>query len=135
MTREAERIPGQIFCESEMLELNAGRETTQVTVANLGDRPIQVGSHFHFFEVNRALQFDRDLTFGFRLDIPAGTAVRFEPGDTKEVTLVAIAGNRQIQGLNNLTNGSLDALDVRAKAREQARRLEFMAAGEDPDEN
>ncbi|MEO1299553.1 MAG: urease subunit beta [Cyanobacteria bacterium J06636_16] len=87
---------------------SAGRETVTVSVANTGDRPIQVGSHFHFFEVNTALQFDRTQAKGMRLDIPAGTAVRFEPGDEREVTLVALAGSRQVYGLNALVNGALD---------------------------
>ena len=91
-----------------------------MTVANVGDRPIQIGSHFHFFEVNRALQFDRPAAYGFRLDIPAGTAVRFEPGDSKTVTLVALAGDRIVQGLNDLVNGSLDDPQVKAEALAQS---------------
>jgi urease subunit beta len=90
------------------LELNAGRKIQTITVANTGDRPIQVGSHFHFFEANRALQFNRAVARGFRLNIPAGTAVRFEPGDTREVSLVALAGERRVIGFNALINGSLD---------------------------
>ena len=89
-------IPGEIITQEGEIELNAGRETIQIQVANTGDRPIQIGSHFHFYEVNEALQFDREPTKGMRLDIPAGTAVRFEPGDEKEVELVAIAGSREI---------------------------------------
>jgi len=84
---------------------NAGRRTVEVTVANTGDRPIQIGSHFHFFEVNRALRFERTLAFGMRLNVPAGTAVRFEPGDEKRVTLVELAGARTVFGLNALTEG------------------------------
>jgi len=87
------------------IEANAGRATARVTVANTGDRPIQVGSHFHFFEANKALRFDRAQAFGKRLDIPAGTAVRFEPGDEKVVALVELAGTREVHGLNNLSNG------------------------------
>lgn len=101
-------IPGEMLIEEGEIELNAGRETVQLKVANTGDRPIQVGSHFHFFEVNQALSFDRDSAKGMRLDIPAGTAVRFEPGDEKEVTLVALVGSREVYGLNALVNGSLD---------------------------
>lgn len=101
-------IPGELLIESGEIELNAGRETVTVTVANTGDRPIQIGSHFHFYEVNRALAFDREQARGMRLDIPAGTAVRFEPGDEKEVTLVALAGKREVYGLNGLINGPLD---------------------------
>ena len=89
-------IPGEILVEPGHIELNAGRETVTVTVTNTGDRPVQVGSHFHFFEVNAALAFERERTRGFRLDIPAGTAVRFEPGQEREVTLVAYAGARHV---------------------------------------
>ncbi len=101
-------IPGELRPQPGEIELNAGRETKIVTVANTGDRPIQVGSHFHFFEVNRALRFDRAATKGMRLNIPAGTAVRFEPGDEKDVELVALAGRRHVYGLNNLVDGALD---------------------------
>ncbi|AMA10594.1 MULTISPECIES: urease subunit beta [Cyanophyceae] len=101
-------IPGELRPQAGEIELNAGRETKVVTVANTGDRPIQVGSHFHFFEVNRALRFDRAATKGMRLNIPAGTAVRFEPGDEKDVELVALAGRRHVYGLNNLVDGALD---------------------------
>jgi len=101
-------IPGELFPAEGDIELNAGRETVTLTVANTGDRPIQVGSHFHFFEVNTALEFDRALAKGMRLDIPAGTAVRFEPGDEREVTLVPFVGSRQVYGLNALVNGPLD---------------------------
>ena len=98
------------------IEINAGRPTAAVSVANTGDRAIQVGSHFHFFEVNRALRFDRAAAFGMRLDIPAGTAVRFEPGDHKDVTLVALGGTRRVNGLNGLTEGSTVGPDARARA-------------------
>lgn len=101
-------IPGEILPQAGELELNAGRATLQVTVANTGDRPIQVGSHFHFFEVNPALSFDRDQAKGMRLDIPAGTAVRFEPGDERQVQLVALAGRREVYGFNALVQGSVD---------------------------
>jgi urease beta subunit len=98
------------------VEINPGRPTVTLTVWNTGDRAVQVGSHFHFFESNRALRFDRAASFGRRLDIPAGTAVRFEPGDSKEVRLVAIGGTRRVFGLNGLTNGSLDSPGVRSAA-------------------
>ncbi len=98
-------IPGEYLLESGDIEANVGRRTLELTVANTGDRPIQVGSHFHFFEVNRALRFDRAQAFGMRLNVPAGTAVRFEPGDAKRVTLVELAGARQVHGLNGLTAG------------------------------
>ncbi|MBV5261192.1 urease subunit beta [Synechococcus moorigangaii CMS01] len=101
-------IPGELHPQTGEIELNAGRETKVITVANTGDRPIQIGSHFHFFEVNHALQFDREAARGMRLNIPAGTAVRFEPGDEKDVELVALAGRRHVYGLNNLINGALD---------------------------
>jgi urease subunit beta len=98
-------IPGEYLLEDGDVVANAGRRTVELTVANTGDRPIQVGSHFHFFEVNRALRFERVQAFGMRLNIPAGTAVRFEPGDDKRVTLVELAGDRRVFGLNALTQG------------------------------
>ena len=100
-------IPGEIITRKGSIELNQGKETLTITVANTGDRPIQVGSHFHFYEVNTALQFDRETTKGMRLDIPAGTAVRFEPGDEKDVTLVPFAGSREVYGFNGLIEGKL----------------------------
>ena len=103
-------IPGEIVTPEGApdLEINSGLEKISLAVANTGDRPIQVGSHYHFAETNSSLAFDREAARGFRLDIPAGTAVRFEPGDTREVPLVAFAGARVIHGLNNLVNGPLD---------------------------
>ena len=101
-------IPGELIPEPGELELNAGRPVTTVQVANSGDRPVQVGSHFHFFEANEALQFDREPTRGQRLDIPAGTAIRFEPGDSREVQLVPFAGERRVFGFNGLVNGPLE---------------------------
>jgi urease subunit beta len=101
-------IPGELFPAAGDIELNAGRATVTLTVANTGDRPIQVGSHYHFFETNRALQFERDKARGFRLDIPAGTATRFEPGQTREVRLVAYGGARRVVGFNGRVNGALD---------------------------
>lgn len=100
-------IPGEIITSSGEIELNAERPTIKIRVANTGDRPIQVGSHFHFYEVNAALNFDREQARGMRLDIPAGTAVRFEPGDEKEVTLVLLVGTRQVYGFNSKINGNL----------------------------
>lgn len=104
-------IPGEILTPPGALdlEINAGLAKITLAVANTGDRPVQVGSHFHFAETNASLVFDRAAARGFRLDIPAGTAVRFEPGDTREVLLVAFAGKREIHGLNNKVNGPLDA--------------------------
>jgi urease beta subunit len=98
-------IPGEYLLADGDIVANEHRETVELTVANTGDRPVQVGSHFHFFEVNRALRFERAKAFGMRLDVPAGTAVRFEPGDEKRVTLVALAGTRSVHGLNALTQG------------------------------
>jgi urease beta subunit len=100
-------IPGEIVVASGEIEINAGRPTVTLSVANTGDRPIQVGSHYHFFETNRALAFDRDKARGCRLDIPAGTAVRFEPGQTREVRLVAYTGARRVFGFNGKINGAL----------------------------
>ncbi|MFN3678322.1 urease subunit beta [Thermosynechococcus sp.] len=100
-------IPGELIPAEGTIELNAGRPTVTLTVANRGDRPIQVGSHYHFFEVNPALQFNRQQARGMRLDIPAGTAIRFEPGDERVVQLVAFGGSRQIYGFRGEVNGSL----------------------------
>lgn len=102
-------IPGEMFIKEGEIELNQSKNTLKITVANTGDRPIQIGSHFHFYEVNSALQFDRNLTKGMRLNIPAGTAIRFEPGDDKEVALVEVGGERKIYGFNGLVEGKLDA--------------------------
>lgn len=101
-------IPGEILTQEGELELNAGRSTACVQVTNTGDRPIQVGSHYHFFETNGALQFDRERAYGMRLDIPAGTAVRFEPGQTREVELVAYAGERRVYGFQGKVMGELE---------------------------
>jgi urease subunit beta len=100
-------IPGEYFLKHDAIEANSGRATCRMAVTNRGDRPIQVGSHCHFFEVNRALDFDRQAAYGMRLNIPAGTAVRFEPGDTKEIELVALGGTRTVYGINGLVNGKL----------------------------
>jgi urease subunit gamma/beta len=114
--------PGEVVVAEGEIELSAGRETDVLVVTNLGDRPVQVGSHFHFFEVNAALSFDRERAFGMHLDIPAGTAVRFEPGEERGVELVALGGDREVHGLNLLTSGStLDGAREAAmgRAREQ----------------
>ncbi|MDD9370577.1 MAG: urease subunit beta [Acidimicrobiales bacterium] len=100
---------GGYILRDEAIEINEGRPRTKMKVRNTGDRPIQVGSHFHFFEANRALSFDRPRTFGLRLDIPAGTAVRFEPGDELDVTLIPYGGKRRVHGFNNLVDGWADA--------------------------
>ena len=101
-------IPGEYLIAEDDIELNAGRDTVRVTVANSGDRPVQVGSHYHFFETNSALVFDRGVTRGFRLDIPAGTAVRFEPGQEREVQLVAYGGDRRVYGFQARVMGPLE---------------------------
>ena len=101
-------IPGEIIPEQGEIELNLDKDVKTVTVSNSGDRPVQVGSHYHFFEANKALNFNREMTLGYRLDIPAGTAIRFEPGDTTEVKLVPFSGLRNAYGFNSLVNGSLD---------------------------
>jgi urease subunit beta len=100
-------IPGEMLIEDGEIELNAGRDTASITVANSGDRPVQVGSHFHFYEVNPALAFEREQAYGMRLDIAAGTAVRFEPGQERTVQLVALAGDRIVYGFNGRVMGKL----------------------------
>ncbi|GAE90572.1 urease subunit beta [Acetivibrio straminisolvens] len=105
-------IPGEYIIKNEFITLNEERRTLKIKVSNTGDRPVQVGSHYHFFEVNRYLEFDRKSAFGMRLDIPSGTAVRFEPGEEKTVQLVEIGGSREIYGLNDLTCGPLDREDL-----------------------
>ena len=102
-------IPGEIITQKGDIELNSGKNTESITVSNSGDRPIQVGSHYHFYETNQALIFDREITLGMRLDIPAGPAIRFEPGDTTEVKLVSYSGCRNVFGFNALINGPLDS--------------------------
>ena len=102
-------IPGEMIVAAGEIELNAGRETVRLLVGNKGDRPIQVGSHYHFYEANEALEFNREQAKGMRLDIPAGTAVRFEPGDEREVQLVPFVGSREVYGFNGKVNGNLDA--------------------------
>lgn len=101
-------IPGEIITEDGMIELSAGRERITIEVANTGDRPIQVGSHYHFYETNTALSFDREATRGFRLDIPSGTSVRFEPGQERNVTLVKFDGDRRVYGFNGKIMGALE---------------------------
>ncbi len=120
-------IPGEYLLADEAITANVGRRTVELTVANTGDRPIQVGSHLHFFEANRALRFERALAFGMRLNIPAGTAVRFEPGDERRVTLVELAGAREVYGLNALTDGPVDDTG-RAAAVGRASREGFLGA-------
>lgn len=119
---------GEIITPDEEIELNAGRRTGSVSVTNTGDRPVQIGSHFHFFEINRALDFDRAATFGMRLDIPSGTAVRFEPGQEKEVALVEIGGRGRVTGFNSLTEGMIDSPEVKDQAIARAKAGGFRGA-------
>ena len=119
---------GEIITPDEEIELNAGRRTGSVSVTNTGDRPVQIGSHFHFFEVNRALDFDRQATFGMRLDIPSGTAVRFEPGQEKEVALVEFGGRGRVSGFNSLTEGMIDSPAVKDQAIARAKAGGFRGA-------
>ena len=118
-------IPGEYLFDGGPIELNPGRPTCTLQVTNTGDRPVQVGSHFHFFEVNRALVFDRQAAYGMRLDLPAGTAVRFEPGDIKTVQLVALGGSRQVYGGSALVMGALDDPGVRQRSLERMRQGNF----------
>lgn len=120
--------PGEIVAEEGDIELNAGREKTVMTALNTGDRPVQVGSHFHFFEINKAMDFDRAAAFGKRLDIPSGTAVRFEPGQSKEVTLVPFGGTGVLGGLNQLTQGVVATDEARDAALARARERGFKGA-------
>ena len=112
-------IPGEYILKPEPIECNVGRETANLTVVNTGDRPVQVGSHYHFFEVNKQLEFDRELAFGMRLNIAAGTAVRFEPGEEKDVTLTTFGGSRNIHGFNNLVNGETTSATAKTAAMEK----------------
>ncbi|MFE7462697.1 urease subunit beta [Streptomyces sp. NPDC057499] len=111
------------------VEINAGRAKARITVSNTGDRAVQVGSHYHFFEINRALLFDREAAYGMRLDIPSGTAVRFEPGDTREVELCAFAGTGRLVGFAGLVDGGLNAPDTRRRALRRAAELGFVHPG------
>lgn len=120
--------PGEIIAADGSIELNAGRRRATVKVVNTGDRPIQIGSHYHFFEANAALDFDRAAAFGMRLDVPAGASARFEPGDAKEVTLVEIGGDGVVSGLNDLTNGYVKSDAVKAAALQRARDRGFKGA-------
>ena len=122
------RVAGEYLLENADIELNAGRPVSTLTVANTADRPVQVGSHFHFFEVNAGLRFDRAAAYGCRLNIPAGTAVRFEPGEEREVDLVPLGGTRTVYGMNALVGGDLDAPGTREAALERARAAGFGGA-------
>ena len=111
--------------KDEEIEINAGRPSVTLLVSNTGDRAVQVGSHFHFFETNKALLFERELAYGMHLDLPAGTGVRIEAGDTREVTLTAYAGSRRVIGFNNLVDGGLDSADTKIRAMERMNELGF----------
>ncbi len=113
-------IPGEYILKPEPIECNVGRPTAAITVVNTGDRPVQVGSHYHFFEANKQLEFDRAKAFGMRLNIAAGTAVRFEPGEEKEIGLTSFGGNSKIYGFNNLVNGETKSAEAKQKAMEKA---------------
>lgn len=121
-------VPGEYLLEDGHIELNAGRTVTPLTVANRADRPIQIGSHFHFFEVNAGLHFDREAAYGQRLNIPAGTAVRFEPGEERDIELVPLSGTREVYGMNALVSGELDRNGMRDAALGRAREQGFGGA-------
>lgn len=121
-------IPGEWLLSDEPIEINAGRRTLRLVVRNTGDRPIQVGSHYHFFEINRALDFDRAATLGMRLDVPSGQSIRFEPGDEREVALVEFGGSRRVVGFSGLLDGAASNPRSRARALERARDRGFCGA-------
>ncbi len=125
---EPHRIPGELLPVEGEIEINEGRSKHTLRVVNTGDRPVQVGSHYHFFEANRALDFDREASYGMHLDVPAGTAVRFEPGEDKEITLTQFGGTRELFGLNGLTNGSADSEVDKSAALQRARDKQFKGA-------
>lgn len=123
-------VPGELRPADESVAINEGRPTASVVVENTGDRPVQIGSHFHFFEVNPGLVFDRETAYGMRLDIPAGTAIRFEPGREREVDLVDIGGDRIVHGMGGLVSGELDDEAVEARAMERAREQGYITDSE-----
>lgn len=118
-------IPGEYILAKGNIDCNVGRNTDKITVVNTGDRPVQIGSHFHFFEVNKQLQFNREKAFGMRLNIAAGTAVRFEPGEEKDVVLVIFGGAKKITGFNNLVDGAIASANSKTAAMEKAALLQF----------
>lgn len=121
-------VPGELIIPDGEIEINAGRPVVTIKAVNTGDRPIQIGSHYHFFEVNKAMDFDRAAAFGMHLDIPSVTAVRFEPGESKEVTLCQFGGVGELYGLNNLTNGSIHSESCKEAALQRAKELGFKGA-------
>jgi urease beta subunit len=118
-------IPGEYFLKNEQIVANKGRRTIEIKVVNTGDRPVQIGSHCHFFEVNRQMAFDRAAAFGMRLNVPSGNAVRFEPGEVKVVELVELGGNKRVIGINNLAQGITTDPAVKEKAIEKAQQQQF----------
>ena len=125
----AAMIPGEWLLADDPIEINAGRRTLHLSVRNTGDRPIQVGSHFHFFEVNRALEFDRQSTLGMRLDVPSGQSIRFEAGDERDVELVAFGGSGRVIGFSGLVDGAISSATTVARALQRAGRRGFSANG------
>lgn len=125
-------IPGEYILSSETIECNVGRHTVQISVVNTGDRPVQIGSHFHFFEVNRQMEFDRENAFGMRLNIAAGTAVRFEPGEEKEIELVAFGGVKKIFGFNNLVDGDTASKKDKESAMKKIKKQHFKNRKDEP---
>ena len=119
-------LPGELLPADGAIRSNDGRETATVTVENTGDRPVQVGSHYHFFETNPELDFDRNAAYGMRLDVPAGTAVRFEPGNERDLELVAIGGRRIVYGMAGLVNGELDDEETRSRALKRAAEQQYL---------
>jgi urease beta subunit len=128
---EAPLVPGEVLTAGDPILLNSGRDSVELPITNTGDRPIQVGSHYHFFEVNRALRFDRAAAYGRRLDIAAGAAIRFEPGETRPARLIPLAGTREVWGCNGLVQGALDDPAIRAAALRLARERGFATIGEE----
>ena len=124
-------IPGEWLLADAPIEINAGRRALRLSVRNTGDRPIQVGSHFHFFEVNRVLEFDRPATLGMRLDVPSGQSIRFEAGDERDVDLVTFGGHGRVVGFNGLLDGGISSRDAVARALRRAERLGFLGADGD----
>ena len=121
-------IPGEYILAKEPINCNENRKTIKLTVKNTGDRPCQIGSHTHFFEVNKAMDFPRDKAYGYRLNIPAGTSIRFEPGDSKEVELCELSGARIVYGFNGLTMGGLRSSHILSAAKKKAKELGFKGA-------
>ncbi len=127
-------IPGEYIVAKEMISCNEGKPVMSITVVNTGDRPVQVGSHFHFFEVNRSMLFDREKAFGLRLNIASGTAVRFEPGEEKTIQLIPIGGNGIIHGFSNLTNGSVSSSEISSRSMDLLTLNKFKNQSNEPED-